>query len=229
MRYRIKNWTRFQHYRDRNPPWIKLHVEILASADWVMLDDASKLLMIVCMIIGAKDAGVICDDEAYFRRVAYLCKTPNFRPLIECGFLEPLADASNCEHVRATARPEKEKEKEAEKESISRASRFAEFWLVCPRKVGRAKAERLFVKLETSVSADLMIIGMQRYARQQVGKDPTYVLHPATWLNGRRWEDEDGKPADETDGREPTQEEIDSASDRADQYFKRGKYTEVYG
>ena len=46
--YRVKNWERFQHYKDRNPPWIKLHYEIMTSADWVMLADASKLLMMVC-------------------------------------------------------------------------------------------------------------------------------------------------------------------------------------
>ena len=31
----IKNWHKFQHYKDRNPPWIKLHYEILTRPDWV--------------------------------------------------------------------------------------------------------------------------------------------------------------------------------------------------
>ena len=29
MTYRVKNWSKFQHYKNRNPPWIRLHVEIL--------------------------------------------------------------------------------------------------------------------------------------------------------------------------------------------------------
>jgi len=31
---RVKNWGKFQHYKDRNPPWIKLHRGLLGgSAD----------------------------------------------------------------------------------------------------------------------------------------------------------------------------------------------------
>ncbi len=29
MNYRIKNWDKFQHFKNRRPPWIKLHREIL--------------------------------------------------------------------------------------------------------------------------------------------------------------------------------------------------------
>jgi hypothetical protein len=30
VRYlRVKNWSEFQHYKDRNPPWIKLHRTLL--------------------------------------------------------------------------------------------------------------------------------------------------------------------------------------------------------
>jgi len=52
--FRVRNWEQFQHYKDRNPPWIKLHFALLASEDWVTLDDASKLLAVVCMLIMGK-------------------------------------------------------------------------------------------------------------------------------------------------------------------------------
>jgi hypothetical protein len=103
---RIKNWAQFQHYKKRNPPWIKLHFSILSSADWVMLDDASRLLAVVCMLIASKHDGNIpaSASAAYFKRIAYLDHTPNFKPLIDSGFLmETLADAST---VLASARPE---------------------------------------------------------------------------------------------------------------------------
>ena len=95
MTYRVRNWTKFQHYKDRNPPWIKLHVEILSSKDWVMLDDDGKLLAIACMIVAAKDNGNVPADPDYIQRVAYLKTKPDFKPLIKVGFLEMLADASN--------------------------------------------------------------------------------------------------------------------------------------
>lgn len=117
MKYRVKNWRQFQHYKDRNPPWIKLHFALLSSADWVALNDASRVLAIACMLVASRNDGEIDGSEAglvYLRRVAYLSAKPNLSPLIECGFLEsaskPLALA------QADARPETETEDLNQKE-----------------------------------------------------------------------------------------------------------------
>jgi hypothetical protein len=114
---KVKNWEKFQHYKDRNPPWIKLHFEILSSADWVMLDDASRVLAVACMLIASRNDGHVPENPDYIKRVAYLNQKPNFKPLIDCGFLEPckqmLADASK---LQADARPETETETETETE-----------------------------------------------------------------------------------------------------------------
>lgn len=103
--YRVRNWNKYQHYKDRNPPWIKLHYEMLTSQDWVSLSDASRVLAIACMLIASRHEGGIPGNVAYLKRVAYLNSAPDFKPLIECGFLEPLADASM---LQADARPETE-------------------------------------------------------------------------------------------------------------------------
>jgi hypothetical protein len=72
MDYRVKQWRQFQHYRDRNPPWIKLHFSLLSSMDWVTLDDASRVLAIACMLIASRNDGVVPGDAEYVKRVAYL-------------------------------------------------------------------------------------------------------------------------------------------------------------
>jgi uncharacterized phage protein (TIGR02220 family) len=90
--YRIKNWERFQHYKDRNPPWIKLHRDLLASETWVSVDDASRVLAIACMLLAAATDNQIPDNPRYIQRVAYLSGPPDFGPLIEVGFLEVLTD-----------------------------------------------------------------------------------------------------------------------------------------
>ncbi len=38
MTYRIKGWVKFQHFKDRRPPWIKLYRDILEDPDWHDLD-----------------------------------------------------------------------------------------------------------------------------------------------------------------------------------------------
>ena len=40
MTYRIKGWVKFQHFKDRRPPWIKLYRDILEDPDWHDLDGA---------------------------------------------------------------------------------------------------------------------------------------------------------------------------------------------
>lgn len=110
-RYRVRNWAQFQHYKDRNPTWIKLHFALLASEDWVTLDDASKLLAIVCMLVASRNDGYVPNNPAYLKRVAYLNRMPKLNPLVSCGFLEnPLADASKPYQTLPDARPETETE-----------------------------------------------------------------------------------------------------------------------
>jgi hypothetical protein len=42
---RIHNWPKFQHYKKRNPPWVKMHRSLLNDPDWFTLSgDACKLL-----------------------------------------------------------------------------------------------------------------------------------------------------------------------------------------
>lgn len=48
---RIKDWKRFQHFKDRRPPWIKLYRDLLEDPDWFALDgDAGKVLVMLWLI-----------------------------------------------------------------------------------------------------------------------------------------------------------------------------------
>ena len=122
MKYRVKEWDTYQHYKDRNPPWIKLHFALLTSRTWVTLDDASRVLAVAIMLLASRTDGEVDASEAglaYLQRLAYLNSPPDLKPLIDNGFLVPLADASN---LHANARPETETETEEETEERERQS-----------------------------------------------------------------------------------------------------------
>ena len=111
MELAIKNWKKYQHYKDRNPPWIKLHWELLTSMDWVTLDDASRVLAVACMLVASRNEGLIrgdADGLKYLERVAHLNSKPNLKPLIDCGFLECASGV--LAHCYQDARPETETE-----------------------------------------------------------------------------------------------------------------------
>jgi len=76
----------------------------------------------------------------------------------------------------------------------SRASRFGNFWAVCPKKVGKGKSQTLFDRACRETSPDLLIAAMQRYAASRAGEDQQFTKHPATWLSQKCWEDEGTGP-----------------------------------
>jgi hypothetical protein len=55
MAYRIKNWKKFQHFKDRRPPWIKLYRDILDDADFFELSDGDAKTLILLWLIAGDD------------------------------------------------------------------------------------------------------------------------------------------------------------------------------
>ena len=54
---KIKNWSEFQHFKDRTPPWIKLYRYLLDDPEWHALsgDDAKHLVMLWLIASEDKD------------------------------------------------------------------------------------------------------------------------------------------------------------------------------
>jgi hypothetical protein len=38
----VRKWEKFQHYKDRQPAWIKLYTELASNAEWLSLSDADR-------------------------------------------------------------------------------------------------------------------------------------------------------------------------------------------
>ena len=56
MTIRIKNWSHFQHFKDRRPPWVKLYRELLDDMDWHELEPkAAKILVSLWLIASEFD------------------------------------------------------------------------------------------------------------------------------------------------------------------------------
>ena len=127
-----KNWNTFQHYRDRCPPWIKLHSEILNDKQFMCLPLASKAIAPLLWLLASESKDGQFDastDELSFRlRITNKEVEEGLKPLINNGFL---IDASTmlapCLQV---ARPEREteteRETEAEKNTLKRPNDISE-------------------------------------------------------------------------------------------------------
>lgn len=90
---------------------------------------------------------------------------------------------------------EKEKEKDKEKEEYHEnacAARFDQFWAAYPRHTAKQAALRAFQKLNPGdqlMGTILTAIQRQR-ASPQWRDGERFIPHPATWINGKRWEDD---------------------------------------
>lgn len=72
---------------------------------------------------------------------------------------------------------------------------FDQFWKLYPRKVGKQTALKAWAKLKP----DMILFAEMEKALEIAKRSPDwlkdagqYIPHPSVWLNGRRWEDEQG-------------------------------------
>ena len=66
---------------------------------------------------------------------------------------------------------------------------FDSFWACYPRRVAKAAARKAWARLSPDQQA-AAIIGIVAWRPIMLTKDAEYLPHPASWLNGERWEDE---------------------------------------
>lgn len=191
--FRIKNWETYQHYKDRAPPWIKLHREMLSSRTWVMLDDDKKALAIASMLLAAMNDNKVPCDPDYIMRVAYLKTRPDLQALVDTDFIEiieedgsPLADASKCLRVAPKCSPE-ERRGETEKKSPVGFDSFWSAWPTTPRKQGKSKCQAVWLRKNLEArSAEIIshVEAMKATDSWRGGYEPM----PMTYLNQERWD-----------------------------------------
>jgi hypothetical protein len=53
----VPNWSKYQHYKDREPTWIKLYLELNSRDDWLDLTDAERGLLVLVWVAFACSKG----------------------------------------------------------------------------------------------------------------------------------------------------------------------------
>jgi hypothetical protein len=128
MILRPKNWSKCQHYKDRNPPWIKLHRDLLNDRDFMCLPIASKAIAPLLWLLASEsktgefNANVI--ELAFRLRMTEKEINDGLKPLISKGFF---VDASGVlADCKQLAIPETETETEGEGETIAKKPKKVE-------------------------------------------------------------------------------------------------------
>jgi len=118
---RIKNWSKFQHFKDRRPPWVKLYRDILDDIQWHELDPLAAKVLVMLWLIASEDDGRIPDSKT----LAFRLRLPESKTKEIIIKLSHWLDQSDIDLISTGYQddlPETERETETEKETNKKST-----------------------------------------------------------------------------------------------------------
>jgi hypothetical protein len=177
-----KNWAVFQHYKDRCPPWIKLHRDLLNDRAFMRLPIASKAIAPMLWLLASESKDGVFDgslDELVFRlHISEKEYKDGLKPLIDNNFFTIVTGVlAECKQV---AIPETETEGETEtkkRQKEQRGSRLANNWVLPNDWEYWANKER------PDLNAAQVADQFKDFWCSKAGKDAVKLDWLATWRN----------------------------------------------
>lgn len=226
--FRVANWDQYQHYKDRDPEWIKLYARLLDNYAFAVLPDACKWHLIGIFLLASKQGNRIPADARWVKKKIAARARIDLNALLSAGFIEddasrPLADCAQA------AIPEKETEKREETETILSAAAdasvdddFEKFWKAYPTDplMSKKKAREQWDRMspDDRAAAIRTVPAFRELCASRVNYRP---VHAWRFLAERRFDGFAAAPVLDP-------KVVAEAKDRADRLLKRGKYAERY-
>jgi hypothetical protein len=190
--FSVKNFDRFQHYKDRSPPWIKLYNELLDDYAFSTLSDASKFHLVAIWLLASRTENKIPHDPMWIASRINAKNRVDLDALERAGFIVVDQDApQGADDVAQDAskpldQRQRESQRQSREETDSRDAEFEGFWEVYPLKAGKKDARAAFLKARKKIEFTDLLAAVRRIPAPS---DPKYYPHASTWLNGERWND----------------------------------------
>ena len=183
---RIKNWKKFQHFKDRTPPWVKLYRDILEDPDWHELDGDCAKTMVMLWLIASEDEhhnGTLPDTRklAFRLRISENKLNQQLTKLSNWLEQDDITVISGRYQVDAPERAPEETETETETET-ERETPFA------PTRQAKSKPKEEFVRFVNGsedptghfdVAKEIRLQWLSAYPAVQVG---TELEKAAAWV-----------------------------------------------
>lgn len=202
----VKNWKKFQQYKDRDPDWIKLHMHLLDDYEFNSMPEADQVHLIKIWLLFAKENPPTSDkikplpvDVKFISSRVCAKKKVNIDRLLKTTFLEKyIVKGSECTDSIRTRTPYKEYEPELykpEKPPLPPFQNwFEEIWGTYPNKIGRKAALRHFkATVKTDTHLQEIRTALENYIKQvehdRTRKDGFHRQYQngGTWFNN--WHD----------------------------------------
>jgi hypothetical protein len=112
---KIKHWKKFQHFKDRKPPWVKLYRDILDDLQWHELDPLAAKVLVMLWLIASEDEGRIPNNKTLAFRLR-LTESKTKEIVTKLSHWLEQDDINTISDGHQHDLPEREREKEGEKE-----------------------------------------------------------------------------------------------------------------
>jgi hypothetical protein len=113
--FSVRNFERFQHYKDRSPPWIKLYNELLDDYRFGLLPDASKLHLVAIWLLASRSNNRIPHDAHWIAKRISATEQVDLDLLRTAGFIEVHAARGAKARRKQNACPERDRDRGRER------------------------------------------------------------------------------------------------------------------
>lgn len=125
---RIKNWSKFQHFKDRRPPWVKLYRDILDDIEWHELDPQAAKVLVMLWLIASEDDGNLPDIKKLAFRLRMTEKQTSdcifkLSHWVEQEDIKPISTRYQDDRLETETETETEREKEGEAKAEKKTQR----------------------------------------------------------------------------------------------------------
>jgi hypothetical protein len=146
---RIKNWDRFQHFKDRKPIWIKLYRDLLDDLNWHELDGKSAKALVMIWLIASEDLGKLPETKTLAFRLRMSEKetkevVTKLSQWLEQDDISTISDGYQ-DDMPEKRREETDKEKEKETDTPTGVSQQVWDSFVKQRKTKKAQVTALVI------------------------------------------------------------------------------------
>jgi hypothetical protein len=218
---RIKHWNKFQHFKDRKPPWVKLYRDLLDDLDWHELDAQASKVLVMLWLIASEDEGRIPPTKTLAFRLRMTEKQTNdclnkLSHWLEQDDINTISERYQDDSLETER--ETEKEKEAETKRGTKGSRLSADWVLPEDWESWARQER------PDLNPQKVGEQFKDFWIAKAGAAGVKLDWQATWRNWvRNQRQERLNPADIAKVTVPSKVERDPALQKLDDDYKTAK------
>lgn len=189
--FSVRDYDKYQHYKDRTPPWIKLYNHILDDDDFEDLPDTTKYHFLAITLLASRTNNKMKYDPAYIKRKISAKTNVNLDLLKDSEFIKIIGDSTSNDSKTLA---EREQDASTEREKRERREEkiytcFSEFWNLYPKRkgkrLGKPEAVSYFKNNVKPSDQESLLIAVKNYADSSDSKNG-YAKDAHRWL--RDWQ-----------------------------------------